>query len=227
VDELLRPPNWSYGGIVAVVEITDTLVFLYQALHGAMCVETGQFDLALALARSKFQRVNSFKPKSILDEPRWIGWPTSLGEHCTLSWDYLRDFPNHHPWLLDVFGIKSDCMASISAYYALLNIANLVEYFLADQGALIDGRDLQLEVPLFGYAVSDDVASKAIRLMKKNAIQIKKVWEDVGITSDIVRKAWPNWTRLSHRWLAGVYGRNGGTANFYMTGLFELPELKE
>jgi hypothetical protein len=53
LDEFVRPREWSTSGLVVVGSVPEALVFTYQALHGATCLELGELPLAIALSRAR------------------------------------------------------------------------------------------------------------------------------------------------------------------------------
>ena len=49
--DLLNIPGWSSAGYSLWVNIPHTLGYVYHSLHGSLCLNTNQLDLALSLAR--------------------------------------------------------------------------------------------------------------------------------------------------------------------------------
>jgi hypothetical protein len=182
--------------------------------------------LAMTLAESHFRGRYDLKTKALYAQPRWMGWPRSLGEHCRKSWDYLNDLPDRHAWLLDIFGTKSDYLAALSAYYAALSVVEMVEYIASGNSGLLDGRQLSLQVPLCGFRINNEVATKANRHLTRDLGELKKIWEGKGVSTTTMAKTWPAWMRACGTWLAGVYNFGGHEIEFYLTDLFELPGLK-
>lgn len=42
IDEILNPRDWEWSGITTIADLPETIAYMYQALNGAMCLQTGQ-----------------------------------------------------------------------------------------------------------------------------------------------------------------------------------------
>ncbi len=45
LDEILNPRSWNHGGLTVLVNFPETVAYVYQALHGGMCLQTDQLTL--------------------------------------------------------------------------------------------------------------------------------------------------------------------------------------
>lgn len=226
IDELLTPPDWNRSGRTVVAGLPDTLVFLYQALHGAICMETGQVALAVQLARSHFRYAYTSEPEVLYENGEWVGWPKSISDNCTDAWKFLTKLPEKHSWLFRVFGTKEDYLVALSAYYAVLNIVEAVDALAAGKQEVFGGQELRLSVPLSGFMIPDQLTSRAYRLLLHNPVELKQVWESVGVTGATVAQHWPAWIKSCQIWLAGVYRNYFRTAPVYHKGLFDEPAFR-
>lgn len=227
VDELLLPPQWNSSGYDAVLNFPDTLVFLYQALHGAVCMETGQASLAVQLARSQFRCLHSNEKSALIDNRSWVGWPGSIHENCTVCWDFLLSLPENHPWLNEIFGSKDDYVAALSAYYALLNLMEMTAMIAVGQTAAINGGELHFNVPLCGFSITRGLRPKAYRILIRDKIELKQVWEGVGVDTKTMAKYWPVWVQSCKDWLRQVYRRSSMFgSDLYHEDLFKEPGLR-
>jgi hypothetical protein len=223
VDELLNPANWPESGRTVIVDLPDTLVFLYQALHGAVCLQTGQVGLAIELARSRFQRAELGKAKVLMEKGAWVGWPRSISQSATVAWEFLVGLPDRHPWLVDVFGSKDDYVAALSAYYSVLSTAELANLIAGGHRELLDGRELHFGVPLCGCSIPNGLVGRAYRYMTADTDGLRYAWENVGVSTATMLMLWPEWIQSCKRWLGGVY--RDREINLYFADLFQDPGL--
>jgi hypothetical protein len=225
VDELLAPAKWERSGQTVVVNVPDTLVFIYQALHGGICMETGQVSLAVQLARSRFGSAYAPEPEVLYQNGEWVGWPKSIGEGCTDGWAFLTKLPDKHPWVLRVFGSKEDYLVAVSAYYAVLNVVEAADALAGGHEDLFKGQDLRLSVPVCALKIPEQLTSRAYRLLVHNPVELKQVWESVGITGEQLAQHWPAWITSCMGWLGGVY-RGFWRVGLYHKNLFEEPSIR-
>jgi hypothetical protein len=226
IDELLNPADWERTGLSTVVNVPDALVFLYQGLHGALAMETGQLRLALELARSPFQRNYSNKREKLMEVSDWTGWPDSISESCTAAWEFISTLPDRHSWLVEVFGAKEDYTAALSGYYALLNIAEASAAIASGQ-AKDFGKEMHLDVPLCAFQLRHEISVRAYRLLTADPNQLKEVWEREGVSTELMAQHWPKWIETCGVWLFGVYKwmRGMGAGPFHKD-IFNEPALK-
>jgi hypothetical protein len=52
LEDVLNPGEWQRGGLTARVELPQTGAYIYQALYGAMCLNAGNLNAAMRLART-------------------------------------------------------------------------------------------------------------------------------------------------------------------------------
>jgi hypothetical protein len=84
-----------------------------------MCVQSRQFDLAAALARTRL--VDEFRATSApLCQRRDItGWVNSLGRKFTMVGRFLLDLPTKWEWLNELFENVDNYQACVCSYYVL------------------------------------------------------------------------------------------------------------
>ena len=95
VDEILFPMGWNPAGRAHVVYMPELAVYVYQGLHGAMCLQTGQLPLALGLASTNVENRNRSEAFILWEGSNLIGWPESLGRKATVAWDVLATLPQN------------------------------------------------------------------------------------------------------------------------------------
>ena len=88
-----NPRPVTPSGIVTLADYPRTFVYVYQALHGAACLHTGQADLAIALIETPLQRRWKEEYLPLWRDPQAIGWPAGLPEGCIQAWEFLQALP--------------------------------------------------------------------------------------------------------------------------------------
>lgn len=225
VDDLSTPKEWIGCGLTVVLDVHDAIVFTYQALHGAVCLETGQLPLAIQLARTHAHRRHETKGVVLYQDPRLVGWPESLGGDSFPAWKFLTTLPTHWPWLLDIFGTAEDFHSALSAYYMALSILELADLLAADREKMLNEPQLRLDVPLNCHSFSSDVLRKAYRHLLRNPDDLRGVWRELGVEDARMASAWPKWIQHSNNWLnrAHAYGYRG---QLVYAGLFDEPPFR-
>ena len=92
LDELLRPKGWNAAGLTVVGSIPDALVFTYQSLHGAACLEVGELSLGVSLSRARVARAHHYEGVILYQDQQFSGWPESFNHTCTTAWRYLISY---------------------------------------------------------------------------------------------------------------------------------------
>lgn len=190
IDDLLNIVGWNYSGHTILVELPNTLAYVYQGLHGSMCLNTGQLDLAIALAETKVKLYTSNQYRRVWQHHDLIGWSDSLGKNCTENWRFLAESPKRWEWLVDLFGSELDFQISLAAYYMVLNLMELVD-LLAAGGLTRLQQNLEgfLDVPLCCLSGPKDVPEKAMSLLLRDATRLKALWESKGVTREAIEQA--------------------------------------
>ena len=131
IDEILNPRGWNHAGITSVVNFPDTVACIYQALHGAICLQTHQISLSAKFARTKI--VKRFEEKSLPLYQRYeiVGWPETLGRKPTEVWTFLTVLSEKWIWLKELYGSGEEFKESLCAYYlARLSLFSQAKFFL-------------------------------------------------------------------------------------------------
>ena len=210
VDDVLNISGWPRSGLTILTDLPEAIVYVYQALHGAMAMTTNQFDLAIALADMKpidryhGERIELFRRHDL------VGAPTRFGGHVDKAWAYLTSASERWLWLPEVYGDDGKYRTALSAYYLLLNVHELAEMLSrAGKDALIR-RDLTppnilLDVPLSFIVEEAAVQQQAVAMLRRNSAGLRVAWESFGIDEETMRSAWPKWAEVCQRWLASRY----------------------
>ncbi len=205
MDDILSLKNWNRGGYVMLGEFPAAAAFSYQALHGALCLETQQLDLAMSLAKARIQDPdNSSHREPLYHQNKLIGWPESLHGHAKIAWQYLRDLPKSLPWLNEIFTDKENFEVALCAYYLALNTLELADLIASNKEKILTHRELRLEVPLSATFVSHEQRQRAYALLMRDPRQVRKIWEDLEVPEAKMREHWPQWMLHAGGWVSQV-----------------------
>src|SRR4030095_16464158 len=99
------------------------LIYMFQYLHGALCMDIRRLDRALALLTSSLSRCSS----SAEFLPLWrlrdvTGWPKLLKGDCSKAWEYLRSLLGRFPILNEFFASDLDFQTGLTSYSMLLSL---------------------------------------------------------------------------------------------------------
>jgi len=208
LDDILFPKNWVSTGLVVIGDLPDTIAFIFQALYGAMCLQTEQLPLAIDLAQTKLKRRYENDALPLYKISDIIGWPESLGGYCSKAWDFLQRVPENWVWINELFGDPDDYLASLCAYYMALNILELVETVASGDDDIILKTDISLDVPIFFTIASDEVKRKAYKRLLINREDVRSIWTNQEVSESKLKELWPHWTRHARHWVHAVYPYN-------------------
>jgi hypothetical protein len=221
LDEIANPRKWEYAGLSIIVRFPHTIAYIYQALHGAMCLATEQLNIAIRLARSKIKTTFDEKPQSLWLNHKLMGWPTTLGDDCKIAWDFMRILPERWGWLIEPFGEFYDYQSYLCAYYMSLNILELAETIASGKAEIISQEGgLSLYIPLCFLQEDEDIERKAYRLLLSDPEQVRDIWRNLGVTDSKMEELWPHWIRHVGQWLFNV-SRRGFRDTIVHTDLFQ------
>lgn len=223
-DDIYNITGWNYSGLSTLVELPSALGFVYQGLHGAIAISTGQIELAIKLVTMKISSHFNRKPESIWQHHDLMGWPRSLGRKSTDTWEFLYSAAERWSWLSEIFGSVYEFRVALIAYYMTLNIFELAETIAYDNGQTLQNttEKLQLDIPLCFAAEEAGIEKKALEMLVKNPELLKILWERVGITKKDMKHYWPTWVQICKNWLTSVY--KNPFLELHYANLFEVLE---
>jgi hypothetical protein len=205
LDTILYPKDWSHSGPTVYVNINRGIAFIYQALHGALSLDTNQPDLALGLATTVI--VDKYNSKSL---PLWkikdlIGWPDSFGHNCIIAWNALKSLPNNWEWLLDIFGDTDKFITSICSYYALLNFYEYLDVFNnSNENIFKDPYNNHLDVPVC-FLMEGNNTIQGIKLLIRNKDSLEKLIKDYNLDINQIKENWNVWIQMYTNWIHNAY----------------------
>jgi hypothetical protein len=204
LDEFLRPKDWNAAGLTVVGSLPAALVYTYQALHGATCLEAGELGLAIALTRARVAPAHHYEGLIVHQEHQFMGWPESFNHTCTTAWQYLVSLPDKWPWLGRIFESAQGYRAALSAYYMGLSIQELALVLAAGNAQVLENRDLRFDVPVMWMRMPLEVQQKAYRVLLSSHEQVRHIWRSLGVQDKAMSAAWPRWMEHTLGWIANV-----------------------
>lgn len=215
IDEILNPRGWNWAGITSIVYFPKTVAFVYQALHGAICLQTHQLPLAIRLARSKVTHPMQSESAPLYQFNDIIGWPDSLGHNSQYAWDFFQILAEKWEWLNELFGTIDDFKESLTAYYMALNILEFADTIAAGKQELLLQKEISLYIPLSFLKEDREIKRRAYRLLLNEPNDVKLIWQGVQVEDESIIKFWPHWTKHLKYWLSRMrnFGLRGEVAH--------------
>jgi len=212
LDDLLSILGWNYSGLVLLADLPEALGFVYQGLHGAVCMKSEQPDLAIALADMKVPIRRTTELAPVWRQPGLIGWPASLGESCRNSWEFIYNGFRRWEWLKEIFEEEMKYHKALVAYYMALNITDLAEHASCSPEKIFHSEDISLiRVPLGFLKEDKEVHQGALAMLIRNPDFLRMLWGRWGISEEKMKYNWSEWLKLCFSWLRNVYSVQNGT----------------
>jgi len=197
-DEIYEIDGWVMGGLTMLVDLPSTLGYIYQALHGAMCLYTGQLELALDLADMKVKDKYHGEYQSVWRLSRIVGWPETLGRNSITAWTFISTALERWPWLREIFGSERDYRMSLAAYYMALNTYELATD-IAEKGTKpyeqgpLSGSQTMLWVPLNFAEETAETQRRAFSLLVGKKKLVTALWERKNVRREDMERLWQTW----------------------------------
>ena len=206
LDDLLNISGWNRSGLTILVELPQTLGFIYQGIHGAACFYSDQIDQGLLLANMMIRDRFGEKYLEVWRDTGLMGWPESLSGNCIKAWEYLFSSPERWGWLSQIFKNNDEFQICLSGYYLTLNINELVYLIVDGHADAISDRseNYHLDVPVC-FLRNNDSSEKAMMRLVRQRDRVEMIWNSKNISRQTLEKMWPAWVSINHRWLSAVY----------------------
>lgn len=207
MDEILFPKDWNRSGLTLITDFPETMAFSFQALHGAVCLLTGQLNLAINMALTSIDSFHSSEPTLLLNQSEIIGWPTSLDGNSKIAWEFLTKLFTDLPWLSNFFSSEEEYLESLCAYYMALNILDFVENIAIGHEDVFSVDLLKLEtlpklrVPLNFLFLDENLKRRAYHLLINDPEEVINIWKNRKIENTKIVKHWDNWMRICQTYL--------------------------
>ena len=219
LDDLLNIAGWNANENRGWIHLPYALGYVYHSLHGCVCMNTSQLDLALRLARLKTPVANGTKTLYVWKRSELRGYAQSIsgtrGGNSRKSWDYLVNAYQRWKWLPRVFGDDpEEYKASLVAYYMALNIHELADAIYLSQNSTLKIRShFYFTIPLTFLSEEWHITQRAISLLRRDPEALMEFWTCLNVTREQMESSWEYWINLSERELM-------------RTGQFELKTLQ-
>lgn len=210
----MNPAEWNRGGFVVRTELPETGAFVYQALHGAMCLHVGNLPAAVTLASIQTVARTSRDALALWQRHDIVMWPQALGHEATRTWKVGLGLGAQWPWLLEVFGDQTDFQAALYGYYVSLNALEYAERLRANvlPKPTDDPRQYMSDIPPVFENAPDDVKRRGYQLNLDLRDQYRELWASMGLKNQAVREQWGVWMNV----------QNASRTNLYPFALREL-----
>ena len=202
LDELPRPKEWNRSGLVVVGDLPDALVFTYQALHGATCLEIGELSLAIALSRARIIPDNRYDGVIVHNDNEFIARPQSFNHSSNMAWQFLVSLAENWHWLNRIFGSAEDYRSSLTAYYMALNVQELATLIAGGRSLELDRADWRPTIPVEWMMMPSETGQSAYRKFTQTKSQVVNIWRSVGVSDRTMATAWIKWMEHSQQWIS-------------------------
>ncbi|MCX6883795.1 MAG: toll/interleukin-1 receptor domain-containing protein [Verrucomicrobia bacterium] len=200
LDEFLKPRDWNSSGLVVVGRIPAALVFTFQALHGATCVDADVLELGMRLSRARIADAHQVEALVLHTQHGLVGAPESFQSTTMGAWRYLTELPEKWPWLKRVFGTDERYLTALCAYYMALSVQELACRIMQGQTDFNQmGRPL-LDIPTGWLTMPRELQRKAYGRLIEAETQTRKIWRSLGVADSRMAAAWPEWVEQTKCW---------------------------
>jgi TIR domain len=207
LEDVLNPAEWNRGGLVVRTELPETGAFVYQALHGAMCLHVGNLGAAMTLAGTQTVPRTSSNALALWQRHDIVMWPQALGHEATRTWKVGLDLASRWPWLLEVFGDQTDYQAALYGYYVSLNTLEYVERLRADvlPKPTDNLRLYYTDIPPIFENAPDDAKRRGYQLNVDLREEYRGLWASMSLNEQSIREHWVLWMTVQNAARASVY----------------------
>jgi hypothetical protein len=196
LDEVLYPHDWPANGpTTIVVGAPKGAAFVFQALYGAVCLETGQLELAKSLAFTRIETGNRGLKVPLLRSSDLVGYSDAFAGDPELAWKTLGALSQRWSWVGDVFDGADGFRAAVLAYYLFLSLMDLLT-------KLAEGKEPG-PPPLDTLGVSTippmhvfedrHIHRKAYSTLMRDPEKVRKVIASFGAKPEELEDTWSIW----------------------------------
>ena len=208
--DLFTIVEWKDSNYSVWIDMPDVLRYVFHSLHGSLCLQTDQLDLAFSLAQAKFPlAMDSQFTRSLWENRQLMGYCESLGNQRIESWKYLVNAYERWEWLSHIFADDVEYRTSLVAYYMALSMHELAVEI--DTGREIGSNSFNsVNVPFDFLYEKYEIKQRATLLLRRDPT-LPELWTCVGVTQDQMRDSWEAWIK----WYETLFWRtNQGSSNF-------------
>ena len=199
LDDLIQISDWPrpWGSLMVVVGMLEALGYVYNYLHGATCLATGQLEVAIRFATMRVCYQGMVGP--LWKEHQLVGWPGGFEEDAKKAWDYIEEAMERHPWLGRVFPRPAAYSHALAAYCMVLSAIEYAELLSRPQAAekiLAGQQQFSFDVPpMFAY-LPRAVLEQAFTTAFRDATAVELVAATSSVAPQLLRKHWRDWNAV-------------------------------
>lgn len=217
IDEIINPRGWNWAGYTVYSNLPYTIAYIYQALHGGICMQTGQFLQVIKFARSRIT-LNDNKSYPINKCHNIVGWPDTLGGNSRTGWQFLMNLPEQWKWLEELYGTRDEYREAICAYYIAMNIIEFADTIAENKEDMLKDAQakriqIDLDLPLEFMREDKNIVRKGYRLLLTEPEKVRMIWQSKKIPDAKMKELWPVWIFHLKLWLS--------SQGFFM-GMFQI-----
>lgn len=202
IHDLLEPRGWQRSGRVVIVALPEASAWVFQALAGAMYVQTGQLEQALEMTTQRISERNSNDSNPLYMTHGLVGWPESLDTTCTVAWQFLNELPSHFPWVADAFNGEEEFRESLAGYYLMLSWLEYVETVRSGNGPSMKEHGVSPDVPPL-FLSGEPVKRGMLKLLDERGV-LARYSTKVGVSAEDHKRYWNDWVGCLHYWLGRI-----------------------
>ncbi len=213
-DDLYNISGWNRSGTTTLAELPDALGYVYQSLHGALCWDTVQVELAFLLSDMELRAPDGGSVYRLRDQKALMGWPSSLGRSCTATWRFIYSAADRWTWLGEIFGSDERYQVALVSYYLALALDEFAESTRTAELREImrsNTRTFSFDIPLTFTEAPYDVISKSVEAVRRQLPLLRDRWALSGVDVKLLPSLWPSWLRASYSWLSATYPNRAHT----------------
>jgi hypothetical protein len=206
IDEVARPPGWNTEGSIYWLDFPEMLLFVGQALVGAMLMEAGASKQVYNLGTSRLpKRWRNSESKPLFLDKSVTGWPECMIHSCRIAWNFLLRQIDQQ-WVTTAFGSSNHALSALVSYYQFLSFLNF--NYLSAKGRL-DNADMRwaVTVPLNFCRLGEEIVHRGYRNLLSHREMLIDVLEQNELQDSIkLARQWTLWITECGRWLSEVFG---------------------
>lgn len=196
LDLIVNPREWNGSGYSRVVGLPEAAGFVYQAIHGALCVFTNQLELAIEFALSIIVHQPSGDSIPVWRNHLIMGWPTSLHVKSTTAHELIFNVYDSWGWLNGIFGEKSEFKSALLSYYLMLNTIEYADLLAHGHVEALTKKELSLDIPLNFVFTQGETCERSYQYFLENRSAILTHIEQMGIPPERAVRYWRLWTNF-------------------------------
>jgi hypothetical protein len=205
LDDILQPSGWQQSGYVARTNLPMAAAFIFQALHGSMCVYIEDLATALTLARTR-----TLPPTAREELPLWqrhdvTMWPHALDHDAIKAWTVMSTLSATWPWVGNVFGNAKDFRSALLTYYLALNTLDFLELLASRQTLPDDVSHVRQNIIPVYQSMPDDIKRSAYRSLVSFGEVFRTIAGELQLDLKLIRREWPKWIKLQVSDTHGLY----------------------